>query len=52
MTEDEIFIANNPDISELLTRKFGAKIYQKTFKDLPAAVLLNSIFVARRLEDD
>lgn len=50
--DDNAYIAQKKEISDLLTRQWNNQIYRRTFNGVPAAALANCIFVHRRAQDD
>lgn len=52
VNEDNEYLASRRDLMELLQRKFTQQIYRKTFKGLPAAAIVNGVFVHKRATDD
>eukprot|EP00347_Sterkiella_histriomuscorum_P013246 403365451 len=51
LSDDFIYCQNNPEINALFTKKWDNQIYEKTYVNMPAAQLSQTIFISKN-EDD
>lgn len=52
MASDLQYVSQSKDISGLLERRWQDQIYKRTYKGLPAAVMVNGIFIHKRASDE